>query len=93
MKKFIMFTVVAIMCSSLNAGVDSRNSSVTYDEAVELGRQSLNRKSIRTIIKEILERHRKPEKNYYLAPPPTLDLENTIPIPTEGLRNRFKNLV
>ena len=71
MKKFIMFMLVAFMCSTANAKTDNNTSDVYYDQVIKLGKKSLNKKSVKMIIREILNRKRI-EK--YKMP-------NTIPIP------------
>jgi len=71
MKKFIMFMFVVLMCSSVSAKIDNTVTGVYYKKDVQIGKKSLNKKSVKTIIREILDRH-KVEK---------FKIPNTIPIP------------
>ena len=89
MKKFLIGSVLVLACSSLEAKIDySYNpSGEVYSFTKE---KPTKTKSVRRIIREILGRRKKPNNNYYLAPP-EMELDNTIPIPIE-LMDRFKNL-
>ncbi len=84
MKKFIMCIFLIVMCSSLNANTDNKSR-------YELSYKYRTKKSVRMIVREILKRKKVEYKNYE-APPLKLDLDNTIPIPIEDLREQLKNL-
>jgi len=84
MKKLI---ICVFMAFSLTVVSDSAESAIDYDQAVEYGRISLEKaekKSVRKIIREILDRH-KIEKS---------KTPNTIPIPLYDSLDydRMKNL-
>ena len=66
-----MFMFVVLMCSSVSAKIDNTVTGVYYKKDVQIGKKSLNKKSVKTIIREILDRH-KVEK---------FKIPNTIPIP------------
>jgi len=65
--KFIFCFAVALTiawCLPVQAKIE-RSGSITYKEAVKAGRKSLKKiekKSIRDIIREVLERHEKAQK-------------------------------
>ena len=82
MKKLVLCVFIALMCSNVSAKIDS--SDANYNGVIKLGRKSLNKKSVRMIIKEILN-NRKIDK---------LDIPNTIPIPLYDSIDpqKFKNL-
>ena len=87
MKKLVLCVFIALMCSSVSAKIDSGNAD--YVKAIKLGRKSLNKKSVRMIIREILDRKQieKMEREFD-------ELRNTIPIPLYDSINphKFKNL-
>lgn len=90
MRKLIVCMFVILMCSDANANIDNSNSDISYRQTVKLGRKSLNKKSIRMIIKEILDK--KKNRYQYKAPPADMFFDRTIPIPTEDFLERFENL-
>ena len=67
--KFIFCFVVALTvtwCLPVQAKIES-NGSITYKEAVKAGKKSLKKiekKSIRDIIREVLERHEKTQQTF-----------------------------
>ena len=79
--------LVVVWCESTHAKVERKDhTGITYKEAVKAGRKSLNKsekKSIRQIIQEILERHKRME---YL-PAPTYPIPLYDSITWEELKN------
>lgn len=67
MKKLIVFIFMVLMSASVSANIDYTD----YDQASKIGRRSLNKKSVRMIIREILDRRKAGKES----------TPNTIPIP------------
>jgi hypothetical protein len=85
---FVIVVIAAIMiwCTPVEAKVERHKAGITYEQAVKSGRKSLNKaqkKSIRMIIDEVLERHRRME---YL-PVPTYPIPLYDSINWEDLKN------
>lgn len=91
MKKFLVFLVLVLACSSLEAKVDRSYDSREGVYSLSKEKPDTKTKSVRKIIREILGKRKKVENNYYLAPPLELELDNTIPIPAFGF-DILKNL-
>ena len=74
MKKLVLCIFIVLLCSNVSAKID--NSDICYNKVVRLGRQSLNKKPVRMIIREILDRKKieRMEREFD-------ELQNTIPIP------------
>ncbi len=104
MRTLIICATIVLASHCAEAKVDYRNKGISYDEAVERGRRSLNAepipvvickekrlKSVRQIIREVLK-NRRDKQNKHEAPPLKIEMHDTIPIPVDGLAERLKNL-
>ena len=87
MKKFILCIFMASGLMMVSNYAES--ATIDYNQAVKLGRKSMNKKPVRMIIREILDRKKieKMEREFD-------ELKNTIPIPLYDSidHDRFKNL-
>ena len=90
MRLLIICAVVILTSHIGNAKIDYKPQYNIKQIPVAVCKEK-PRKSVRQIIKEILK-GRKANQNHYQAPSLDLDLNNTIPIPTEDALENLKNL-
>tara|TARA_Y100000593_G_scaffold94432_1_gene193494 strand:+ start:2467 stop:2745 length:279 start_codon:yes stop_codon:yes gene_type:complete len=91
MKKFLVFLVLVLACSSLEAKVDRSYDSREGVYSLSKEKPATKIKSVRKIIREILGKRKRLDDDKYITPPLKLELDNTVPIPTFGFEN-LKNL-